>query len=145
MQASAGSKSALAPREGSSLTRFSRRSVPTDFPQNQPDKWSSEKRDGAAIEKAAAKLGELYGFLEAALAKTDYIGGPELTLCDIAIGVHAHRWFSFEGDDISQVYGRPMADVFGANGFPGSRRELPLAFNGDEVRFGKVEATFATA
>ena len=56
-----------------------------------------EKRDIAAIEKAAGKLGELYGFLERALAGSDYIGGKELTLCDMAIGVHAHRYFSFEG------------------------------------------------
>ena len=56
-----------------------------------------EKRDMAAIEAAAATLGERYGILENVLAKSAYIAGPELTLCDIAIGVHAHRWFSFEG------------------------------------------------
>jgi glutathione S-transferase len=55
------------------------------------------KRDMAAIEKAAVKLGELYGFLEQVLAKHPYIAGPDLTLCDMSVGVHAHRYFSFEG------------------------------------------------
>ena len=56
-----------------------------------------EKRDMDAIHKAAGKLGELYGMLDRVLAGSAYIGGPQLSLCDMAIGVHAHRWFSFEG------------------------------------------------
>lgn len=56
-----------------------------------------EKRDMVAIGKAAARLGELYGVLDRVLAGSDYIGGPALSLCDMAIAVHAHRWFSFEG------------------------------------------------
>ncbi|GAC1347573.1 MAG: glutathione S-transferase [Acetobacteraceae bacterium] len=55
-----------------------------------------EKRDAAAIEKAAARLGELYGMLDRVLAGSAYVGGAELTVADMAIGVHAHRWFSFE-------------------------------------------------
>lgn len=58
-----------------------------------------EQRDMAAINKAASRLGTLYGFLEARLAEHDYIAGSALTLCDISIGVHAHRWMSFEGID----------------------------------------------
>lgn len=58
-----------------------------------------ERRDPAAIQKAAARLAELYGLLDAVLAGSEYIGGPDLSLCDMAIGVHAHRWFSFEGID----------------------------------------------
>ena len=42
-------------------------------------------------------MGELYGFLERRFAGADYLGGSELSLADIAIGVHAHRWMSFEG------------------------------------------------
>ena len=57
------------------------------------------KRDMVTIEKAAARLGELYGMLEHQLAQHDYIAGPGLSLCDISIGVHAHRWISFEGID----------------------------------------------
>ena len=55
------------------------------------------KRDMPAIHKASARLGELYGFLDKVLAGSDFIGGASLSLCDMAIGVHAHRWFSFEG------------------------------------------------
>ena len=58
-----------------------------------------EKRDMEAIHAAAKKLGGIYGILEAALRSHDYIAGPALTPADIAIGVHAHRWFSFEGID----------------------------------------------
>ncbi len=55
-----------------------------------------EKRDPAAIAAAATKLGGLYGILDRLLATSDYIGGASLTLADIAIGVHAHRWMSFD-------------------------------------------------
>ncbi len=55
------------------------------------------ERDMAAITKSAGRLGELYGFLDKRLADADYIGGSELSLADMAIGVHAHRWLSFEG------------------------------------------------
>lgn len=56
-----------------------------------------EKQDWAAIHAAAAKAGTLYGILDRVLQGSDYIAGPDLTPADIAIGVHAHRWFSFEG------------------------------------------------
>ena len=73
-------------------------------PQMTPVFWglvrhTPEQRDWAAINKATARLRELYGMLEHVLARSDYIGGPTLTLCDISIGVHAHRWFSFEEID----------------------------------------------
>lgn len=73
-------------------------------PQMTPVFWGlvrtgPEQRDWPAIDKAAARLRELYGMLEQVLTRSDYVGGPSLTLCDIAIGVHAHRWFSFEGID----------------------------------------------
>jgi glutathione S-transferase len=58
-----------------------------------------EKRDMPAINKAAARLGDLYGILDARLARQHYITGPTLALCDISIGVHAHRWMSFQGID----------------------------------------------
>lgn len=56
-----------------------------------------EKRDMPAIHAAAEKLGRLYGFLDHLLARHAYIAGPDLTPADFAIGVHAHRWMSFEG------------------------------------------------
>lgn len=71
-------------------------------PQMTPVFWglfrhAPEKRDWTTINKAAARLGELYRMLDDVLARQDYIGGNSLTLCDISIGVHAHRWFSFTG------------------------------------------------
>ena len=56
-----------------------------------------DKRDMAAIHAAAAKLGGIYGILDAVLARHAYVAGDALTPADVAIGVHAHRWFSFEG------------------------------------------------
>ena len=55
-----------------------------------------EKRDMAAIHAAIAKLGTIYGIMEKILQKQPFIAGPEMTLADISIGVHAHRWFSFD-------------------------------------------------
>lgn len=56
-----------------------------------------EKRDMAAIHAAAAKLGTLYGILEKVLSQHAYVAGASLTPADMAIGVHAHRYMSFEG------------------------------------------------
>ena len=56
-----------------------------------------DKRDMAAIHAAAAKLGGIYGILDAVLARHAHVAGDALTPADVAIGVHAHRWFSFEG------------------------------------------------
>ena len=56
-----------------------------------------DARDSAAIAAAAAKLGTLYGILDAVVARHGYIAGPDLTPADVCIGVHAFRYFSFEG------------------------------------------------
>lgn len=57
------------------------------------------QRDMAAITQAAARLGTLYGILDRRLAERDHVAGERLSLADIPLGVHAHRWFSFEGID----------------------------------------------
>jgi glutathione S-transferase len=54
-----------------------------------------EQRDNAAIAQAAEKAGKAWAILDAELAKSPYVGGNELTLADIALGVHEHRWFFF--------------------------------------------------
>ena len=56
-----------------------------------------DKRDTAAVTAAAARLGVLYGILDGVVAREGYVAGPELTPADICIGVHAFRYFSFEG------------------------------------------------
>ena len=55
-----------------------------------------EKRDMAAIQAGVEKLEAAYGILDAILANQPYVAGPAFTLADIAIGVHAHRWLSFD-------------------------------------------------
>lgn len=57
-----------------------------------------EQRDNAAIDYAIEELGRHYGLLERRLSEHDFIAGPEFSLADITIGVHAHRWFSFAFD-----------------------------------------------
>ena len=54
-----------------------------------------EQRDTAAIEKAAVVLARVWSVLDAQLAKTPYVAGPDFTLADIPLGVHVHRWFFF--------------------------------------------------
>lgn len=56
-----------------------------------------EKRDWAAINASAEKCAKAYDLLDAVLNTRDYVAGPDFTPADIAIGVHAHRWVSFEG------------------------------------------------
>ncbi len=53
-----------------------------------------EQRNQAAIEAAAAKLGQAWRLLDGQLAGRDYITGPDLSLADVALGVYVHRWFS---------------------------------------------------
>ena len=56
-----------------------------------------EKRDWPAIHAAAEKCAKAYDLLDHVLSSQDYVAGPSFTPADIAIGVHAHRWVSFEG------------------------------------------------
>ena len=55
----------------------------------------AEQQDWPKIHAAAEKLGRLYGILDRVLGLHDYVAGPNLTPADFAIGVHAHRYFSF--------------------------------------------------
>lgn len=57
----------------------------------------AEKQDWPAINAAAAKCGHNWGILDTALAGRPYVGGAEFSLADIPLGVHAHRWISFQG------------------------------------------------
>jgi glutathione S-transferase len=51
------------------------------------------ERNVPAIAAAAVELGRAYGYLEPHLAAHPFIVGEQLTLADIAWGVHVHRWF----------------------------------------------------
>ncbi len=54
-----------------------------------------EQRNTGAIEAALAEAGRGWSLLDAQLAHRPYAVGLSLTLADMALGVHAHRWFSF--------------------------------------------------
>ncbi len=55
-----------------------------------------EQRDTAAIAQGVIAAGKVWGLLDRELAVHPYVVGEALTLADIALGVHVHRWFSFE-------------------------------------------------
>ncbi len=57
-----------------------------------------EQRDHAAVAKAIPETARAWGMVAAELGKHPYIAGDELTLCDIAWGVHVHRWFVMQFD-----------------------------------------------
>ncbi|MBI1779676.1 MAG: glutathione S-transferase family protein [Proteobacteria bacterium] len=54
-----------------------------------------EKRDPAALEAARMKAIEAWTMAEAILAKRPFLAGDKLSIGDIAIGPHVHRWFSY--------------------------------------------------
>ncbi|MGC8469244.1 MAG: glutathione S-transferase C-terminal domain-containing protein, partial [Acetobacteraceae bacterium] len=54
-----------------------------------------EQRDAAAIAGAVADAGRLWGILDGRLAGREFVCGEALTLADIALGPHVHRWFSY--------------------------------------------------
>jgi glutathione S-transferase len=53
-----------------------------------------DKRDMAAIKKAAKDTGELWRRADARLAKNKYLGGARFTMGDIPAGCFAQRWFA---------------------------------------------------
>jgi len=55
-----------------------------------------ERRDNAAIDAAKANITRFWGMLDARLARSAFVAGDAFTLSDICLGVHVHRWFSFD-------------------------------------------------
>lgn len=54
-----------------------------------------DQRNTGAIEAALAEAGRGWSLLDAQLAHHPYVAGAGLTLADMVLGVHVHRWFSF--------------------------------------------------
>ena len=52
------------------------------------------ERDYDAIAAAHKRLTAAMGILDAALADTPYIAGPDLTVGDIPVGIGTYRWFN---------------------------------------------------
>jgi glutathione S-transferase len=65
----------------------------------------AEKRDMAAIGKAAVDLGKLWARLDQKLAGKSYVAGQHFTMGDIPIGCFVHRWFALpiERPDLKNV------------------------------------------
>lgn len=57
-----------------------------------------EKRDRATLAQAIADAARAWGMIGAELGKHPFVAGSELTLCDLAWGVHVHRWFVMDFD-----------------------------------------------
>ncbi|MGQ0581322.1 MAG: glutathione S-transferase family protein [Reyranella sp.] len=55
-----------------------------------------EKRDMAAIRKAAEDAGKLFGRLDAHLADRRYVAGAHFTMGDIPVGCFAYRWYALD-------------------------------------------------
>lgn len=56
----------------------------------------ADQRDMAAIGAAVGAAGRTWGLLDVILGRVPYVAGPAFTLADISLGVHVHRWFSFD-------------------------------------------------
>ena len=63
-----------------------------------------ERRDHAAVAAAVKLLGERWSLLDARLAGRPWVAGPDFSLADIALGVHAHRWLQFDLDRPEQPH-----------------------------------------
>lgn len=55
-----------------------------------------DKRNQASIDTAFAAAARAWSLLDGILGRVPYVAGPAFTLADIALGVHVHRWFSFD-------------------------------------------------
>src|SRR5260370_41102893 len=55
-----------------------------------------DKRDMAAIKKAAEEAGKLFGRLDAQLADRRYVAGQHFTMGDIPVGCVVHPWHGLD-------------------------------------------------
>jgi glutathione S-transferase len=55
-----------------------------------------DKRDMAAIKKAAVDAGKLWGRLDQKLEGRQYVAGAHLTMGDIPVGCFVHRWYALD-------------------------------------------------
>ncbi|MDH3670859.1 MAG: glutathione S-transferase family protein [Gammaproteobacteria bacterium] len=55
-----------------------------------------EERDHAVIANARDKLADVMKILDDALAGTDYVTGPSLSVGDIPVGIMTYRWFTLD-------------------------------------------------
>jgi glutathione S-transferase len=56
----------------------------------------ADKRDMAAIKKAAVDGGKLWGRLDSQLEGKRYVAGQHFTMGDIPVGCFVHRWYALD-------------------------------------------------
>ena len=99
----------------------------------------AEKRDMAAIKKAAEDAGRLFGRLDDWLEGRKYVGGQHFTMGDIPVGCFVYRWYAL---DIERPGAQERAGLVRAAGHaPGLRQAhhgqadvvfmLPLPLGGE--------------
>jgi glutathione S-transferase len=52
----------------------------------------ADQRDNAVISAAVARSGQMWALIDQRLSRQPYVAGSTLTLADIALGPHVHRW-----------------------------------------------------
>lgn len=57
---------------------------------------SVDQRDPAAIAASAVEAARMMAILDAELAHTPWLSGPEFGIGDIPMGVYAHSWFTLD-------------------------------------------------
>ncbi|MGI9351199.1 MAG: glutathione S-transferase family protein [Rhizobiaceae bacterium] len=55
-----------------------------------------EDRDYEAIAASRQQSADAFAILDRYLGETDYAAGSRFTICDIPIGIFAHRWFGLD-------------------------------------------------
>ena len=65
----------------------------------------ADKRDPAAIEESRQKALDAWKILSNDLSRRDYVAGTRFTMADIALGVHAYRWFNLQIQRPSMMLG----------------------------------------
>jgi glutathione S-transferase len=90
------------PKRRAAVDRWLDWTLSTLQPVDRPVFWGlvrtpPEKRDMAAMQKAADEAAVVWRVVEAQLASRRFIEGDEFTIADIALGAFARRWLGVEG------------------------------------------------
>ncbi len=100
-----GKGSAIYPQDAkgrAAVDRWLDWTLSTLQPVDRPVFWGlvrtpPDKRDMAALQKAADDAALVWRVVEAQLASRRYVEGDQFTIADVAIGAFARRWFGVEG------------------------------------------------
>ncbi len=87
------------PRQHADADRWMDWATSTVAPALTPVFWGlirtrAEKRNMAAIEADAEKIGQAFQVLEQSLEGRDHVAGKSFTMGDIPLGTFVHRWYA---------------------------------------------------